>query len=119
MVPGRSLLAGALGGARVLTTARHQWDEGARRLAAAQADPARYRQLATLVDAVLDELRRRVGQTFTLAELADAYAGAEDWVRDVVVEAAPPRAAAGVRDAALIQDAAFGQYARGATDYRP
>ena len=31
------------------------------------------------VDAVLTELRRRVGATFTLAELAAAYAGAERW----------------------------------------
>jgi hypothetical protein len=119
VVPRRAVLERRPRGLNVLTTARHQWDEGARRLAAAQADPARYRQLAALVDAVLDELRRRVGQTFTLAELAEAYAGAEDWVRDVVVEATPPRAAAGLRDAALVQDAAFGQYAHGATDYRP
>jgi hypothetical protein len=54
-----------------------------------------------------------------LAELAELYAGAEDWVRDVVVQAAPPRASVGVRDAALVQDAAFGQYAHGASDYRP
>ena len=119
MVSGPPLLAGASRSDHVLTTARHQWDEGARRLAAEQPDPVRYRQLATLVDAVLDELRRRVGQTFTLAELAETYAGAEDWVRDVVVQAAPPRASVGVRDAALVQDAAFGQYAHGASDYRP
>ena len=129
-MPGRALRR--RGGGRVLTlsVARHQWEEGARRLAAAQSDPARYRALAALVDAVADELRRRVGQTFTLAELADAYQGAEDWVRDVVVTVAPAtgseatgaggdRRAAGVRDAALVQDAAFAQYARGATDYRP
>ncbi len=100
-------------------TARLQWDEGARRLRASRSEGARYRQLADLVDAVVAELRRRVGQTFTLAELAQAYDGAEEWVRDVVVAATPPKAAAGLRDAVLVQDAAFGQYARGATDYRP
>jgi hypothetical protein len=68
---------------------------------------------------VVDELRRRVGQTFTLDELADAYSGAEDWVREVVVREADLRARAGLRDTALVQDAAFGQYARGATDYAP
>ena len=103
----------------MLATARHQWEEGTRRLAAEQANGVRYRQLAELVDAVLDELRRRVGQTYTLADLAAAYERAEDWVRDVVLESAPPRGAVGVRDAALVQDAAFGSYARGATDYRP
>jgi hypothetical protein len=102
-----------------LAVARHQWEEGARRLAATGDEPRRHRQLAALVDAVVDELRRRVGQTYTLAELADAYEGSEDWVRDVVVLRTPPKADAGVRDTALVQDAAFGAYARGATDYRP
>lgn len=99
--------------------ARHQWEEGLRRLGAERG--ARARQLADLVDAVQDELRRRVGQTFTLAQLAEAYTGSEDWVRDVVVESAPApaRAEAGLRDTALVQDAAFASYARGATDYRP
>jgi hypothetical protein len=40
-------------------------------------------------------------------------------VRDVVREAAPPQARAGIRDVALVQDAAFAHYARGASDYRP
>ena len=99
--------------------ARHQWEEGLRRLAAERG--ARARQLADLVDAVQDELRRRVGQTFSLAQLAAAYGGSEDWVREIVVASAPPpaRAEAGLRDTTLVQDAAFGSYARGATDYRP
>ena len=116
----------------MLETARYQWEEGTRRLAATRADAARYRELAALVDAVSDELRRRVGQTFTLAELATAYEGAEDWVRDVIVRATTPAGAdaraesgggespsVGMRDTALVQDAAFGLFARGATDYRP
>ncbi|MGH3005560.1 MAG: hypothetical protein ACRDOS_06600 [Gaiellaceae bacterium] len=103
----------------MLETARQQWEEGRRRLDSEGDDTARSRHLIVLVDAVVDELRRRVGQTFTLAELARAYDGSEDWVRDVVVHTARPRARAGIRDAALVQDAAFARYARGATDYRP
>ncbi len=103
----------------MLETARYQWAEGARRLETERLEGARYRQLAALVDAVVNELRRRVGQTFTLADLAAHYGGAEDWVRDVVVREVPPRAQAGVPDTTLVQDAAFGRYARGATDYRP
>ena len=103
----------------VIDSARYQWDEGRRRLESEAREPARYQELLALVEAVLDELRRRVGQTFTLAELADAYSGAEDWVRDVVVRETQPRPRAGVRDAALVQDAAFARYAVGATDYRP
>lgn len=103
----------------MLETARYQWEEGRRRLEENRPDGTRYHQLAALVDAVADELRRRVGRTFTLAQLAQEYDGAEDWVRDVVVSATPPRPRADVRDTALVQDAAFAQYARGATDYRP
>ena len=103
----------------MLQAARHQWDEGLRRLAAEGEDTARSRHLWVLIEEVVAELRRRVGQTFTLADLARAYEGSEDWVRDVVVDSTQPRAQAGVRDTALVQDAAFGNYARGATDYRP
>jgi hypothetical protein len=121
LVPGRTLRKRAAGkGALVmLDTARHQWDEGRRRLESEGEDTARSRHLLVLVDAVRDELRRRVGQTFTLAELARTYDGSEDWVRDVVVRSTPPRARAGIRDAALVQDAAFALYARGASDYAP
>lgn len=102
-----------------LPAARHQWDEGKRRLAGEGEDTARSRHLDLLVDAVVDELRRRIGQTFTLGELAGAYDGADDWVRDVIVTSLPPRPRAGVRDAAVIQDAAFARYAQGALDYSP
>ena len=67
----------------MLESARQQWDEGKRRLETVGAETARGRHL-WLVEAVLAELRRRVGQTFTLAELAGAYDGSEDWVRDIV-----------------------------------
>jgi hypothetical protein len=109
-------------------SARHQWEEGVRRVDATARDERRYRDLSELVDTVMDELRRRVGQTFTLAELAAAYEGADEWVREVVADeagAAPAgadalrRRRAGIADTALVQDAAFGLYARGATDYRP
>ncbi|HEX2112720.1 MAG TPA: hypothetical protein VHF67_14325 [Gaiellaceae bacterium] len=109
-------------------SARHQWDEGVRRVDAAAPDEPRYRELTDLVDTVVDELRRRVGQTFTLAELADVYERADEWVREVVASdlalasagrEAPRRRRAGISDTALVQDAAFGLYARGATDYHP
>jgi hypothetical protein len=102
-----------------LAAARHQWEEGKRRLADEGEETARARHLGVLVDAVVHELQRRVGQTFTLGDLADAYGGAGDWVREVILTSAPPRSRAGVRDTALVQDAAFARYARGASDYRP
>ena len=103
----------------MLESARYHWEDGLRRLEAEGPETARYRHLSLLVDAVTDELRRRVGHTFTLAELADAYDGSEDWVRDVVLDSVQPRFRAGIRDSAVIQDAAFGLYARGASDYVP
>jgi hypothetical protein len=102
-----------------IAAARHQWDEGKRRLADEGEDTARSRHLGVLIDAVMDELQRRVGQTFTLRDLAETYGSAEDWVREVILSSAPPRARAGIRDTALVQDAAFAHYAQGARDYSP
>lgn len=102
-----------------VASARHQWEEGRRRLAEEGVDTARSRHLGVLIDAVVEELRRRVGQRYTLAELAAAYEGAEDWVREVVLRSASPKFRAGVRDTVLVLDAAFGRYAQGAIDYRP
>jgi hypothetical protein len=102
-----------------LPAARHQWDDGKRRLAGEGEDTARSRHLDLLVDAVVEELRRRIGQTFTLGELAGAYDGADDWVRDVIGTSLPPRPRSGIRDAAIVQDAAFARYAQGASDYSP
>lgn len=116
MVPGRSLRER---GYVSVASARHQWDDGRRRLAAEGLETARSRHLAVLIDAVTDELRRRLGQRYTLADLAAAYDGAEEWVRDVVLRSARPKFRAGVRDTALVQDAAFARYAQGASDYEP
>ena len=58
-----------------------------------------------------------MGQVFTLAELADAYQGADDWARELLEEAdpdSPPPTEAGT-----VADAAFHLYARGAADYAP
>jgi len=102
-----------------LPSARQEWEDGRRRLAAEARDERRYLQLCALVDVVLDELRRRVGHTFSLEQLAEEHAVADDWVRELVREATPSKAAVGVRDVALVQDAAFAAYARGAGDYGP
>jgi hypothetical protein len=97
--------------------ARQQWNDGQRRIdEARRGDARRYAELSGQVELVLAELRARVGQTFTLADLADAYDGADRWVRDVL-DAADPDAAP--TEAGTVADAAFHSYARGAADYRP
>ncbi len=101
----------------VLETVRQQWEEGNRRFEEAARDSVLRPRLLAQLEVVMDELRKRIGQTFTLDELAAAYAGADNWVREVVEERA---AAPGwPRTLALVQDAAFHLYQRGAVDYMP
>ena len=98
-------------------SARRDWEEGHRRLQDEVRRQAARERLLAQVDAVLAELRRRVGGTFTLRELAAAYGDAERWSRDAVAERA---AAPGwPRTLSLVEAAAFHEYARGAQDYEP
>jgi hypothetical protein len=98
-------------------SARREWADARRELDATAHDPGRYRALLEQVDVVTAELRRRVGQTFTLAQLADEYAGAERWSRQALSEAEAP--AWWPRSLTLVEGAAFHDYARGALDYEP
>jgi hypothetical protein len=102
--------------AAVLEHARQEWQEGHRRLQALAGDARLYRRLLHQVDAVTNELRRRVGQTFTLAELADAYAGVDAWGWEVLARVSGP---GDLTHAATVEDAAFHLYSRGAVDYAP
>ena len=97
--------------------ARRQWEDGQKRFAEEAENVARQEVLLLALEAVMDELRRRVGQTFTLLELAREYAQADEWVREAVAEHA--RFPGWVRHLTTLQDAAFHLYARGATDYAP
>src|SRR2546430_2178706 len=54
--------------------ARRQWEEAQRRVDAAAREPVAQERLHREIEAVSEELRRRVGATFTLAELAAVYA---------------------------------------------
>jgi hypothetical protein len=98
-------------------SARQEWEEAYRRLQAEAADRARYERLMAQVEVLTDELRRRVGQTFTLAQLAEVYAGAEQWARSTLAERAPPERWA--QAPAAVEGTAFHLYSRGATDYAP
>jgi hypothetical protein len=90
------------------------WREGQRRLA--QADPTVRPALERVIDAVVDELRRRVGGTFTTEELARFYGEAgTDWIFDLAVRAAPGTPEAW--DLATVAGAAFARYLREASDY--
>ncbi len=97
------------------TLLREEWAEGDRRLEDARSDRRRYEQLLQQVAIVTDELRKQVGQTYSLDELAAAYRDAERWAREVVEERAP--SPGWPRDLALVLAAAFYAYQRGAVDY--
>jgi hypothetical protein len=90
--------------AYALENALDQWREGERRVRDAP-------HLDDAVGVVLDELRRRLGSAFDVAELAEFYASDTDWASDL----ARSRSAGG--DAAYVVDAAFNRYARRAIDY--
>jgi hypothetical protein len=96
---------------------RREWREGEKRLQALAADRRVYTRLLEQVEVLTDELSRRVGQTFTLAELADEYVGAERWSRDAIAERAPVPGWS--RTLSIVEDAAFHRYQRGAIDYEP
>lgn len=98
-------------------SARRDWLDGYRRLQEASRDPVVGERLQGQLELVTQELRRRVGSTFTLAQLSDAYAGSEGWAREAVAARAP--APGWARTLSLVGDAAFHLYARGAVDYRP
>jgi len=95
---------------------RQEWEEGARRLEAEREDRGRYERLLAQIDVVTSELRKQVGQTYTLDELATAYRDAERWAREAVEARAP--SPGWPRDLALVLAAAFHGYQRGAVDYQ-
>ena len=107
-------------GARVvlaLEVVRSEWDDGYRRFRDLSRDRVAADRLSVQLEVVTDELRKRVGQTFTLEDLAAKYAAADEWVRDTVSERAPTPG--WPRTLAIVQDAAFHLYQRGAVDYSP
>lgn len=98
-------------------SARRDWADGWRRFQEESDDPAAADRLGPQLEVVTDELRRRVGGTFTVAELARVYADADRWVRAAVAEEAT--SPGWPRLLSVVQDAAFHLYARGAVDYEP
>jgi hypothetical protein len=90
------------------------WREGERRLAA--ADPEDRRALERVTDALVDELRRRLGGPFTADELAALYSrDGTDWAFDIATRTAPGNPAAW--DMTTVVGAAFARYVRAGSDY--
>ena len=71
--------------------------------------------LERVVEALVSELRRRLGGRFTTQELVDLYETGTSWCQQVAMRVAPSDPWAW--DAALVVDAAFARYLRQAADF--
>jgi hypothetical protein len=92
-----------------LDNALFQWREGERRVADTP-EPARA-DLERAVAAIVDELRKRLGSSFVLDELADLYGEGTDWATELATRHGAST------DAATVVDAAYARYAREASNF--
>jgi hypothetical protein len=91
----------------------YQWQQGERRLT---GGPAERRALQERVaDALVAELRRRLGGRFSSEELVELYERGTAWCLQVAMKLAPEEPWAW--EAGVVVDAAFGRYLREAADY--
>ncbi len=82
----------------------------------AEAEPIDRLAMERVVDELVTQLRRRLGGSFTVNELARFYVEqGTDWCFDVAVRVAPNHPAAW--DLTTVTGAAFARYAREAVDY--
>jgi hypothetical protein len=94
-------------------TAFYQWQQGERRLRGAPA--ARRAVLERVTDALVAELRRRLGGRFSADELVALYEAGTTWCMQLAMRQAPEDPWAW--DAGVVIDAAFVRYLREASDY--
>ena len=98
-----------------LDNALYQWEEGDRRLRELSSERGAAARLARATGTVCDELRRRIGPTFSAAELADLYGEGTDWALEAIRWVMPDEAPD--LDPQAVVDGAFFAYLRGASDY--
>ena len=98
-------------------SARRDWEDGYARFREEARDPAREDGLLVELEAVTDALRKRLGSTFTIRELAAEYREADAWTRAAVAERAVARTWPATLS--IVESAAFHLYSRGALDYEP
>ena len=91
----------------------YQWQQGERRLK--QAPPERRAVLERVVEALVGELRRRLGGRFSSQELVELYGASTGWCLQLAMKTAP--ADPWAWEAGLVVDAAFARYLREASDY--
>ena len=77
--------------------------------------PERIRLLERVTDALVAELRRRLGGRFSSGELVELYGRGTEWCLQVAMKVAPEEPWAW--EAGLVVDAAFARYLKEASDY--
>jgi hypothetical protein len=95
-----------------LETTLHRWQDGERGVR--EATPERRPVLDFVCEQILAELRRRLGGSFSSAELVDFYEAGTTWTLPLAARLAPD--APWAWDA-TVADAAFHRYLRDAYDY--
>jgi hypothetical protein len=93
-------------------TAVHRWQDGERSVREAPSD--RRAVLELVCEKILAELRRRLGGSFSAAELVDLYESGTTWALPLATTLAPDAPWAWE---ATVADAAFHRYLRDAHDY--
>jgi hypothetical protein len=96
--------------------ARARWEEGELRIQRHTPDSTRRDVLEEVVDALMHELEKRIGQVFSSLELANLQDSSEPWCTRIAHEVAPEHPFAWEMD--TVQNAAFHRYSRRATDYQ-
>lgn len=91
----------------------YQWQQGERRLRS--GPPERGPRLERVIDALVAELRRRLGGRFSSDELVALYDQGTSWCLQVAMKVAPEDPWAW--EAGVVVDAAFARYLREAGDY--
>ncbi|HWF33454.1 MAG TPA: hypothetical protein VG188_12965 [Solirubrobacteraceae bacterium] len=93
--------------------ANYQWQQGERRL---RSEPRERRPgMERVTEALVAELRRKLGGRFSSEELVALYNSGTSWCLQVAMKVAPEDPWAW--EAGVVVDAAFGRYLREATDY--
>jgi hypothetical protein len=96
--------------------AREDWRNGERSVERVLADPMRAPIATSVLLELQRELRRRLGQTYSLAALVAVYGEADRWARSAAQRVAP--GVAWAQDG-IFADAACARAARSARDWTP
>lgn len=100
----------------IVDYARARWEEGEVRVQRHTGDSRRRDVLEEVVEAIMQELEKAIGQVFSTVELAAIQDRSERWCTRIAHEVAPESPWAWELD--TVQNAAFHRYSRRATDYQ-